>query len=372
MKILTNYDLNQNQLLNARVQNLASAPSNPVKGQVYFNTTSNRLFCYNGTDWVGADSTGATMTGSSIVTEINSSAGVIDLDNLAATVGTAVTNSHTHGNKTTLDNITAAYTTAEASKLAAIEAGAEVNNISDINATDLTDGGATTLHKHSYADLDNKPSSSTANIDDAVSKRHTQNTDTGTSSATFTVGTSGVKIKNSGGTELQVRNTGDTDYADVRVKNLYVEGTTTTINSNTIEIGDNEIVLNSDITTNAANSDGGIAVKRLMADNTTRKDAKIIYDASSNRWETVQGAVANALITAEIANKVVFTVGNAAATSFVLTHNLNTRDVTVQVRETGSPYEIVLTDVVLTSLDTITVSFAVAPTSNQYTVTIIG
>lgn len=40
------------------------------------------------------------------------------------------------------------YTLAERAKLAGIEAGAEVNNISDVNATDLTDGGSTTLHTH--------------------------------------------------------------------------------------------------------------------------------------------------------------------------------------------------------------------------------
>jgi hypothetical protein len=50
------------------------------------------------------------------------------------------------------------FTTAEEkTKLANIESGAEVNNISDANAIDLTDGGATTLHKHSYTNLDNKP-----------------------------------------------------------------------------------------------------------------------------------------------------------------------------------------------------------------------
>jgi hypothetical protein len=36
----------------------------------------------------------------------------------------------------------------EVDKLATIESGAEVNNISDVNATDLTDGGASTLHYH--------------------------------------------------------------------------------------------------------------------------------------------------------------------------------------------------------------------------------
>lgn len=39
--------------------------------------------------------------------------------------------------------------TIDASKLAGIEDGAEVNNISDVNATDLTDGGDSTLHYHS-------------------------------------------------------------------------------------------------------------------------------------------------------------------------------------------------------------------------------
>ena len=40
------------------------------------------------------------------------------------------------------------YPTADATKLAGIEAGAEVNNISDVNATDLTDAGDSALHYH--------------------------------------------------------------------------------------------------------------------------------------------------------------------------------------------------------------------------------
>jgi len=41
------------------------------------------------------------------------------------------------------------YTDAEQTKLSGIETGAEVNNISDVNATDLTDSGDSTLHYHS-------------------------------------------------------------------------------------------------------------------------------------------------------------------------------------------------------------------------------
>ncbi len=46
------------------------------------------------------------------------------------------------------------YSATEKTKLAGIEAGAEVNNISDANATDLTDGGTTTLHSHTVTKSD--------------------------------------------------------------------------------------------------------------------------------------------------------------------------------------------------------------------------
>ena len=56
----------------------------------------------------------------------------------------------------------ASFVAGDKSKLDGIDTGAEVNNISDVNATDLTDSGATTLHKHSYSNLDDKPTLGTA------------------------------------------------------------------------------------------------------------------------------------------------------------------------------------------------------------------
>lgn len=51
-------NLQQNELQNAVIQNLASAPSNPKKGQEYFNTTTNLKYIWDGTKWVDETSQG--------------------------------------------------------------------------------------------------------------------------------------------------------------------------------------------------------------------------------------------------------------------------------------------------------------------------
>lgn len=65
-------------------------------------------------------------------------------------------------------------------------------------------------------------------------------------------------------------------------------------------------------------------------------------------------------------------VGNNSSTSITVTHSLNTRDITVHVYENSSPYAQVEVDVEHATVDTITVKFATAPTTDQYRVVVVG
>jgi len=59
-------------------------------------------------------------------------------------------------------------------------------------------------------------------------------------------------------------------------------------------------------------------------------------------------------------------------TEFTVNHNLGTRSVVVQVRQTGSPYAVVITDVEMTDGDNVKIKFATTVTGSLYNVTVIG
>jgi hypothetical protein len=79
-----------------------------------------------------------------------------------------------------------------------------------------------------------------------------------------------------------------------------------------------------------------------------------------------------AIDTAVVVRKYGVDVGDASATSYTITHNLNTRDVQVVLFDNSSPYAEVICDVQHTTVNTVTLLFSIAPTLNQYRVVIQG
>ncbi|SHJ25341.1 hypothetical protein SAMN02745163_01570 [Clostridium cavendishii DSM 21758] len=102
MKFLTNLDLNKNELQNARIQNLAAPPNNPLSGQAYYNTKDNIAYIFDGTTWRNLFS----MSIEEVITLLNKSNYKIDDDNLSNNVNDAVIKRHEHINASILNVIT--------------------------------------------------------------------------------------------------------------------------------------------------------------------------------------------------------------------------------------------------------------------------
>ena len=424
-KFVVSIDLNKNELQNARIQNLASAPSSPVAGQIYFNTVDNTLYFYNGTSWIPAsgsteviqDLIGSSLIGGTGLTSTyDDTAGTttLDLDNTAVTAGS-------YGSSTAIPTftvdaqgrLTAASTATLATALSIAGdtgtdtvslltdtltiAGGEgidvavTNNTITVSAEDATSSnkgvarfdstdftvtsGAVTLNKDSVITLsgDVSGSGTMTNLGDVTITTTVQ-----PNSVALGTDTTGNYIATIAGTanEIEVSGSGSETAAvtiglpdDVTITNnltvggnLNVTGTINSVNTTQVNIVDNKINLNTDFT-GSPTADAGIRVERG-----TSSDVEILWNETDDRWTLTN----NGSNYHGIARKYAASIGDGSATSYTVTHSLGTKDVTVHVYDNSSPYAQVETDVEHSGNDTVAISFASAPTSNQYRVVIVG
>jgi hypothetical protein len=87
---------------------------------------------------------------------------------------------------------------------------------------------------------------------------------------------------------------------------------------------------------------------------------------------TASSTAATALAALGGTTKYAAAIGDGSTTSIVVTHNLNSRDIHVAVYSATTPWAEVEVEVDHTSVNTITLVFSVAPSSNQFRVVVIG
>jgi hypothetical protein len=73
-----------------------------------------------------------------------------------------------------------------------------------------------------------------------------------------------------------------------------------------------------------------------------------------------------------VGRKYTTAIGDGTTTAIVVTHNLNTQDVIMGVKSATTPFGTVECDMAATSANTVTFTFASAPTTGQFRATVIG
>lgn len=377
--ILSPIDMNKNEVRNMLLHLLASDPVSPSLGQIWYNTTSNVAKIFDS-------------VGNRIIAELNNT-----LDQFGAPAADLSINSHKLINVATPTNANDAANKAYVDSVAlGLDVKASVRAATTVAGTLATsyangsviDGitlatGDRILVKNQAAPAENgiyivaasgAPARSTdCNTGTYVSGAFTF-VETGTANAgsawvvatqgAITVGTTSVSwVQFSGGITYSAGS------------GLTLTGTVFSANVTGVstEVSGNNIRVKSSATAGQALLSQGAGAEANYGAVNLAGGASIVTGTLPVGNGGTGGATAAAARTALGATtKFAQAIGDGSTTSIVVTHNLNTQDVHVLVYSATTPFAQVNVEVDITSVNTITLVFSVAPTAGQYRVVVIG
>lgn len=409
-KFLVPIDLDKNSLLNAALHPSGTAPSSPVAGQIWFDTSVgvNALKVYNGTSWITlADTTAAgvtSLTGTANEVNVSASTGAITIglpDSVQITSDLTVGGNLTvNGTTTSLDttnlvvedNIVVLNKNVTGSP--SLNAGIEIERGDSTNAsllwnesTDKWTAGVVgseaeislSGHTHSTSDI----TSLQNYVKDEAMGSITAGTHSGIS-VSYNDTTNILTITNSGVTSV-AGNTGSVSATNLLDAIKTVDGTGSGLDADLLDgYSSADFVLASGFDELAQDAIGNnvadtATIDMAYNDSTGAISANVIKKTSDSYIDLTSGvavdisALETKLVTDSFAKKYVGTVtGDGSTLTFAFSHGLATRDVMVNVYD-GTSYETVETDVTRTSTSQVTIGFTVAPVNAKvYKVVIIG
>jgi len=365
LNLLNFLNANQFELRNAVVGNLASAPSSPKAGQIYYDTSVNASFIYNGSAWVSTDASKfvgtipnaalltnplarANHTGtqpSATISDLQSTVTGYALNTFAPPVapvtlaGFRLTNVATPTTGTDAANMAYVQAAAQASA-AGIVSKQAVNAVSATNVPTLS--GLLTID----------------GVIQAAGNRVLLPNQTTTSQNGVYIVSAGAwtRSTNDANGELDLGATWFVEQGTVYASSTWRLATPT---SGTIVPGTTAVTITQLTAANTYVGQNGVSL-------TGNTFAGVVTPSGG----LVVSATGFALDTTIAARKYSASVGDGSSLSYTLTHNLGTTDVLAIIRDqSGNAY---ITDWQAASATTITLVFGVAPTVNQYRVTVIG
>lgn len=448
-KFLTHLDMQGNQILNAAFEKLATDPTTGnFEGRIYYNTASDALKFFDGTAWqtVG-DQISIEGTADEVTVSFNSGTSTYTIS-LPATI-----NANTTGNAATASQWATARTITLGGDL---DGSVSIDGSANVTLNATVKANSVALGTDTSGDYVQSVSAGTGvTVTGGTGEGSTPSIAIGqdvatTANPTFAGVTGGnVQVGVTGDNEidtdegnLTIDSAGGTTTLDDNVivtGDLTVQGTTTTVSTETLLVADNIITLNSNVT-GSPTENAGIEIERG-----TSANVELRWNETNDTWEATRdgstfanlvlvgddiptsditnftedvqdvvggmvsgsnslsatyndgagtlsldttlattsylsktsglavdiSALETKLVTDSFTKKATANVGNGTNTSFAVAHNLGTRDVQVQVYDNAS-YDTVECDVVRTDANTVTVSFAVAPTTDAYRVVVIG
>lgn len=311
MNLLTNLKANQNQLLEAVLHSVAVEPTQAVAGQVYYNTKNKRAYVYTGTAWMAMDAKDASPTAVSIVDTINDGESLINMDKIKDL----------------------------ATKLSAANIVSTINDGNENINAERINGLANALDGASIVSKINE-------------------------------GTSKININKIDGLEEKLTPDKIVDSVIASDKTIPTNKITGLDTALADKITDAQAQAKADTALQQAKTFATSEITRIIGGASeaydTLKEIEEKLKSSDNARDLINNAVKDK------AGKVTKDIGDGTATEFTVTHNLNTQDVVVMVRENKAPFAQVITDVEVTDVNNIKVKFAKAPVQNEYRVIVIG